>query len=208
MSPEIAIIDSNTLSCLGLESLLTEMIPEAVVRIFPSFEEFMDDTPDMYAHYFVSTQVYFNHTAFFLARKPKCIVLSQTDHNPQLNGVATIHICQDQQHIVKSIMQLRQHGHPGAGAAHQAPHASRPMHPMVSSPSASSIPSDLSRREQEVLCLLVRGLINKEIADRLHISLTTVITHRKNITEKLGIKSLSGLTIYAVMHGLVEIDSI
>ena len=59
-----------------------------------------------------------------------------------------------------------------------------------------------------MLVLLVRGLINKEIADKLNISLTTVITHRKNITEKLGIKSLSALTIYAVMHGYIEVDEI
>ena len=67
---------------------------------------------------------------------------------------------------------------------------------------------DLSVREIEVLCLVARGFINKEIAERLHISLTTVISHRKNITEKLGIKSVSGLTIYAVMHGYVEADQI
>ena len=54
----------------------------------------------------------------------------------------------------------------------------------------------LSAREIEVLVLITKGLINKEIADKLNISLTTVITHRKNITEKLGIKSVSGLTIY------------
>ena len=67
-----------------------------------------------------------------------------------------------------------------------------------------AVEHDLSPREIEVLVLLTRGYINKEIADRLNISLTTVITHRKNITEKLGIKSLSGLTIYAVMRGYVE----
>ena len=67
---------------------------------------------------------------------------------------------------------------------------------------------DLSAREIEVLVLLTRGLINKEIAERLNISLTTVISHRKNICEKLGIKSVSGLTIYAVMRGYVEADSI
>ena len=68
--------------------------------------------------------------------------------------------------------------------------------------------NDLSMREIEVLSLVARGFINKEIADKLNISLTTVITHRKNITKKLGIKSVSGLTIYAVMRGYVEADSI
>ena len=52
------------------------------------------------------------------------------------------------------------------------------------------------------------GLSHKEIADKLNISLTSVITHRKNITEKLGIKSVSGLTIYAVMNGYIEADRI
>ena len=59
-----------------------------------------------------------------------------------------------------------------------------------------------------MLALVVQGLINKEIADRLNISLTTVITHRRNITEKLGIKSVSALTIYAIMHGYVDIHQI
>ena len=54
VAPEIAIADSNTLSCMGLQSLLEEIIPMAVIRAFSSFEELMDDTPDMYAHYFVS----------------------------------------------------------------------------------------------------------------------------------------------------------
>ncbi len=60
----------------------------------------------------------------------------------------------------------------------------------------------------EVLSLLVQGHINKEIASILHISLTTVITHRKNIVEKLGMKSVSALTIYAVTHGYVDINKI
>ena len=60
----------------------------------------------------------------------------------------------------------------------------------------------------EVLKGVVQGYINKEIADKLYISLTTVISHRKNITEKLGIKSISGLTIYAVMNGFIDADRI
>ena len=66
----------------------------------------------------------------------------------------------------------------------------------------------LTDREIEVMALIVQGYINKEIADRLHIGLTTVITHRKNIMEKLGMKSVSALTIYAVMHGYVDINKI
>ena len=68
--------------------------------------------------------------------------------------------------------------------------------------------SALSDREIEVLSLVAQGKINKEIAEKLFISTTTVITHRKNIQEKLGIKSVSSLTIYAVMHGYVDINKI
>ena len=58
------------------------------------------------------------------------------------------------------------------------------------------------------MTLIVKGYINKEIADRLNIGLATVITHRRNILEKLNIKSVSALTIYAVTHGYVDIHSI
>ena len=61
----------------------------------------------------------------------------------------------------------------------------------------------LSQRETEVLRLVASGCINKEIAHRLNISINTVLTHRKNITAKLGIKSVSGLTFYAMMNGLI-----
>jgi DNA-binding CsgD family transcriptional regulator len=66
----------------------------------------------------------------------------------------------------------------------------------------------LTDREIEVMSLIVQGYINKELADKLNISLATVITHRKNIMDKLGLKSVSALTIYAVMHGYVDINSI
>ena len=73
---------------------------------------------------------------------------------------------------------------------------------------ASGREKPLSDREIEVLSLIVQGFINKEIADRLNIGLTTVITHRKNIMEKLGVRSVSALTIYAVMNGYVDINRI
>lgn len=65
----------------------------------------------------------------------------------------------------------------------------------------------LSERETDVLKLLVAGNANKEIADKLNISTHTVISHRKNISQKTGIKSVSGLTIYAVVKNIISIDN-
>ena len=62
----------------------------------------------------------------------------------------------------------------------------------------------LSERETDVLVHLASGKSNKEIADLLHISINTVITHRKNISQKTGIKTVSGLTIYAVVQKLID----
>jgi len=63
---------------------------------------------------------------------------------------------------------------------------------------------ELSSREKEILSSVAKGLTNKEIAEKYFISVNTVMTHRRNITAKLGINSISGLTVYAVIHGLIE----
>ncbi|MFP4289059.1 MAG: response regulator transcription factor [Bacteroidales bacterium] len=65
---------------------------------------------------------------------------------------------------------------------------------------------ELSERETEVLVKLLNGFANKEIADQLNISIHTVISHRKNIIEKTGIKSLPGLTIYAISQKIIPLD--
>ncbi|MBP5319032.1 MAG: LuxR family transcriptional regulator, partial [Paludibacteraceae bacterium] len=67
--------------------------------------------------------------------------------------------------------------------------------------------SQLSERETDVLRLLLEGLSNKEVADKLFLSTHTVISHRKNITAKTGIKSLAGLTIYAITNGIIRLDN-
>lgn len=64
----------------------------------------------------------------------------------------------------------------------------------------------LSPREIEVLTCLVNGMLNKEIADQLHISVHTVVRHRKNITQKTGIRSQSGLTIYAISKKIIHLE--
>lgn len=65
-------------------------------------------------------------------------------------------------------------------------------------------PWELSEREESVLKEIALGLTNKEIAEKMFISPHTVMTHRKNITKKLGIKSASGLTVYAILNQLID----
>ena len=77
----------------------------------------------------------------------------------------------------------------------------------VNSVSERNQQEDLSDREIEVLIQLVKGFANKEIADKLNISIHTVISHRKNITDKTGIKSLSGLTIYAITKKIIPLEN-
>ena len=70
----------------------------------------------------------------------------------------------------------------------------------------SSEESGLSEREKDIVREIALGKTNKEIADDLFISAHTVITHRKNITKKLGIKTVSGLTIYAILNKLIQME--
>lgn len=66
----------------------------------------------------------------------------------------------------------------------------------------------LSEREIDVLKAVATGYANKEIADKLFISINTVITHRKNITDKLGVKTIAGLTVYAIMNNLISPEDV
>lgn len=74
----------------------------------------------------------------------------------------------------------------------------RHAHPMVTESYV------LSEREKEILVAVARGLTNKEIADQYCISIHTVISHRKNIARKTGIKSVSGLTVYALLNHMID----
>lgn len=64
--------------------------------------------------------------------------------------------------------------------------------------------AELSEREREILVSVARGMTNKEIADRHNISIHTVISHRKNISRKTGIKTIAGLTVYALLNNIID----
>jgi regulator of cell morphogenesis and NO signaling len=73
---------------------------------------------------------------------------------------------------------------------------------------AAALPDGLSEREKEVVRLVVSGLSNKEIAERMFISTNTVMTHRRNIARKTQVRSSAALTIYAIVNGLVNLDEV
>ena len=193
--PKIAIVDSNTLASLGLKQLLLNVMPIMTVDTFGSFSELESSNPDTYFHYFVAMDIVIRNRQFFIDHKQKTIVLTLSlNDSAQLTDFHSLYINQPEHELVRALLTLQQHAHGGG--------RNLPPMPQILQQKI------LSDREIEVMSLIVQGYINKEIADRLNIGLSTVITHRKNIMEKLGMKSVSALTIYAVMHGYVDINKI
>ena len=193
--PKVAIIDPNTLAAVGLKQLLQNVMPIMTIDTFGSFAELEANHPDNYYHYFVAMNIVLENRAFFSAHRQKTIVLTLgIETISQLSEFHSLCINLPEKELVHTLLMLQQHAHPKG--------KNLPPIPDVLQQKV------LSDREIEVMSLIVQGYINKEIADKLNISLSTVITHRKNIMDKLGMKSVSALTIYAVMHGYVDINKI
>ncbi len=201
--PQIAVVVPNTLAALGMADILHRLMPGAEVALFGRAEELVASAqPDGFFHYFVSASEVLLSAQFFLARQHKTIVLVHGDDAGQLpKGFHTLNVYQSEKQLIRSIVQLAQRSHQAHGAepavVRQAQHGPAPQDE-----------PQLTPREREVLRGVVEGLINKEIAHRLGVSLTTVITHRKNLTDKLGTKSVAALTIYAVTHGIARSEEL
>lgn len=144
-----------------------------------------------FLHYFVSSRIYFEHAVFFRNHPKKSIVLVNGDM--MISGVNTLNVCQSQKALVRAIMALQQKGH---------------GHAMMMARNAEKTPLLLSAREIEVAVLLCKGLKSKEIADSLCVSPTTVMTHRKNIMEKLHARSLADVILYCVVNGMVDVEEL
>ena len=193
--PKIAIVDTNTLASMGLKQILQTVMPIMTVDTFGSFAELQSEHPDAYYHYFVAMSIVLEHKDFFLARRRKTIVLTLSlDTMSQLSEFHSLCVNVPEHQLVRALLALEQRAH---GKGENLP----PMPDIIRR-------KILTNREIEVMSLIVQGYINKEIAEQLNIGLATVITHRKNIMDKLGFRSVSALTIYAVMHGYVDINKI
>lgn len=204
-----AIIDANILTAIGLQTIIEDMIPMAEVSLVQSFEQMkLLAESESFIHFFVSSRIYFEHAQYFREHATKSIVLVNGDMH--ISGVYTLNVCQSEQKVVRDILNLRNHNHnagmhPHADVKMPMPHS----HERLASPHASHAEASiLTPREIEVAILLSKGFINKEVADQLNISLTTAISHRKNIMDKLHARSLADIIIYTVMNGIVDVSEL
>lgn len=191
MTPCIAIIESDILAATGLRNLLGDMFVHVEILTYPSVEAFVADSNRYFVHFFVRDSILFSHVDEFDMLKDRTFVLSSgPGSHYAAAGFRVLDCTVNEKVFIRTLLQYYREGHPGR----RNPGPSRP--------------DLLSEREKEILVLLVQGLINKEIADRLDISVTTVIFHRNNICSKLGTRSVGRMAIYAVLSGLVEVEAL
>ena len=191
--PKLAIIDPNTLAVMGLKQVLQNVMPIIDIHTFSSFDELKACNEEQYVHYFTAMSVVLDNRQFFLDHVRKTIVLT-TSQDSHMSGFKCLCVNLPEKELIRNLLMIQQGGHPHG---RNLPTLPETLNKQI-----------LSSRELEVLSLIVHGYINKEIADKLNIGLATVVTHRRNIMDKLGMKSVSALTIYAVMHGYVDINDI
>lgn len=173
----IAVIGLPTLAAIGVKSMVVSehdirVVSYAAFDDFRSFEEGADG-------FVVTPEIFVGNLDYFMPRRQKTLLYGNFQGGGGQEAERVIFPADDEAVIGGKLTSLIE------GIAKDGVE-----------------PGELSAREKEVLRLLVAGKINKEIADKLCISINTVITHRKNITAKTGIKSVSGLSIYALMNGI------
>lgn len=193
MTPCFAIIDANNLSCIALRNILYDMFSHVEIHTYNDIENYVRDSNRHFVHFFVSSEMLFAHSDEFETLKDLTTVLSAgPNENITRAGFHLLDISHTEQEIVNGILlNVQSYGHRNVMMEQKRNAGSR-----------------LSPREKEVLTLMVKGFINKEIAEKLGISLTTVIFHRNNICEKLHTRSLGKLTVFAVFSGIVELNEI
>ena len=185
---QIAIILPDMLQSIGLQSMLADYFPPVEISHYPTFEALSTSGNDTFDYYFTNAASFVLYADFFLPLRSKTMVLIDgAEDEGGLSVTNHITIKASQEIIIEQMEQLF------TGENNSI---------------SSENNKELSTRETDVLQLIVKGSTNKEIADKLNISLNTVLSHRKNITTKLGIKTVSGLTFYAIMNGIISGDDI
>lgn len=175
---KVIILTHDTLRAIGLRSIFETTFGINAYVADEHYVASFSTTKEPHL-FFVDYSTLIANLGFFLPRKSKTVLLSN-DHT-QSDDFPTLCVNDSESDIINTINNL-----------------------LISDHEEEQISTTtLSQREIEVLRLIASGKINKEIAQELNISINTVLSHRKNLTAKLGIKSISGLTFYAMMNGIV-----
>lgn len=192
MNPCFAIIERNTLSSMSLRKMLWDIYDHVEIHTYRSVEELIRDSNRHFVHFFVSADILFGQAEEFETLKDRTTVLSDGRNLTAEKAGFRVLDCTSSEKELEELLE-------GTHSSWQKSPGRR---------NAENLTDILSAREKEVLILIVKGLINKEIAEKLKISTPTVIFHRNNICEKLGTRSIGKLTVYAVLAGLIDISEI
>ena len=174
--------------------MLLEIYYGIEVLTYNDMEAYIRDSDRHFLHFFVSSETLFSEMDEFITLKQQTTVLS-LGQNRQFESIGfnILDLSLPEESIRSRLTHLQ-------------------LFSIYEDQSDLKVRSrnggDLSRREKEVLTLIVKGFINKEIAEHLKISLATVIFHRNNICEKLQTRSIGKLTVFAVLSGIVDINEI
>lgn len=191
MDPCFAIIDRNTLSYVALRHVLQNMFSHVDVFAYNTIEEFIRDSNRHFIHFFVSSDILFcNAEEFDTLKEQTTVLYPGSSASLERNGYRVMDISVSEEKIIEQLHHLQNIGNTGGEKT------------------TDDVIDKLSQREKEVLKLIVKGRLNKEVADELKISLPTAIFHRNNICDKLHTRSVGKMTVMAVLSGLVDINEI
>ena len=192
----ILIIDSYVVR-KGLVALLNRIQGVRVLREFGKDEPFIGYLSNHQADHILMGQQEFDRSADLFMKHPELLEKTILIHGlgpkrssgdrQKSDAQTSIHLEDDKESIIRKIrylLDLQDHSH-DEGAA-----------------------TKLSPRETTIVRMVSMGLTNRQIAEKLFLSAHTVMTHRKNISSKLGIKSVSGLTIYAIVNNIITLDEV
>ena len=176
----------------GLASLLNRLPGTRVIREFDSVDPLIRYIKKHGPDFLIISQSLFNNaTDLFLTESgllEKTILLTQNLSENERNEVhASITLEEGKEEIVQKVMNLLE---------------------LTATNSGGFQNGVLTKRESTIVRLVSLGLTNKLIAEKLFLSTHTVITHRKNISSKLGIKTVSGITVYAIVNNIITIEEV
>jgi len=182
---QVAIVSSNYIHCCGLKHVLSDFFQADDVDVYADFQTFERSSVG-YDCIFMDALIFIANIDVCKERKKYVLLSEKSSSVFSYSELALLDLTLDKASLLDALSTIWINIQPLKYEEQN---------------------KDLSEREREVLELVVKGYTSKEIAGMLSISSYTVQAHRKNISAKLGIKSVSALTVYAMMNGILSVET-